>query len=165
MCMHGCWGLIFPMNCTKTRLRLGWTAPSTGFSHNPCFLTGSLPISRQRWPRLWIHGAPGCRKTILCARIVEHLRSTLDPPPAHFFYSFDDQESRRDPFVAIRPWLTQVFSHPAAFELVMEEWESRNGQAASRPDVLTVFRKIVRAVPKLTFALDGLDECDGANQP
>ncbi|KAJ4146963.1 hypothetical protein LMH87_001516 [Akanthomyces muscarius] len=114
---------------------------------------------------MWIHGAPGCGKTILCSRIVEHLRSTLDPPPAHFFYSFDDQESRRDPFVAVRSWLTQVLPHPAAFELVKEEWESQDGQAASRADVLTVFRKIVRAIPKLTFVLDGLDECDGANQP
>lgn len=65
--------------------------------------------------------------------------------------------------MAVRSWLTQVLSHPTAFELVKEEWESQNGQTASPADVVKILRKIVRAVPKFTFVLNGLDDCDGAS--
>ncbi len=66
--------------------------------------------------------------------------------------------------MAVRSWLTQVLAHPTAFGLVKEEWESQNGQTASRADIVKIFRKIVRAISKFTFVLDGLDECDGATQ-
>ncbi|KAM3514568.1 hypothetical protein MY11210_001803 [Beauveria gryllotalpidicola] len=130
------------------RLFLDWTSSD--------FLAGKAKI-------LWVNGAPGFGKTILCARVVEHLCSTLDPLPAYFFFS-SDFESRRDPFVALRSWLTQVLSHTVVFNLVREEWESQNGQIASRADVVEVFRKIVRAVSSFTFVMDGLDECAGAGQ-
>ena len=35
---------------------------------------------------------------------------------------------------------------------------------AARSDIVRVFRKVVHAVPRLTFVLDGLDECSGARQ-
>ncbi|KAK8147549.1 hypothetical protein G3M48_001448 [Beauveria asiatica] len=130
------------------RLFLDWTSPD--------FPAGKAKI-------LWVNGAPGFGKTILCARVVEHLCSTLDPPPAYFFFS-SDFGSWRDPFVAVRSWLTQVLSHTVAFDLVREEWESQSGQTASRADVIKVFRKIVQAGPSFTVVLDGLDECAGADQ-
>ncbi|PMB65579.1 Vegetative incompatibility protein HET-E-1 [Beauveria bassiana] len=95
--------------------------------------------------------------------VVEHLCSTLDPPPAYFFFS-SDFETRRDPFVAVRSWLTQVSSHTVAFDLVRDEWESQSSRTASRADVVKVFRKIVQAVPSFTFVMDGLDECAGVGQ-
>ncbi|OAQ98280.1 hypothetical protein LLEC1_04056 [Akanthomyces lecanii] len=130
------------------RLFLDWTAPD--------FPRGQAKI-------LWINGAAGFGKTVLCARVVEHLCSTLDPPPAYFFFS-SDFESWRDPFVAVRSWLTQVLSHTVAFDLVQEEWESQSDPTASQADVVKVFRKIVQAGPSFTFVLDGLDECAGAGQ-
>ena len=85
---------------------IDWTSPD--------FLAGTAKI-------LWVNGAPGFGKTVLCARIVEHLCSTLDLRPAHFFFS-SEFESRRDPFVAVRSWPAQLLWHPTVFELVRKEW-------------------------------------------
>lgn len=109
------------------RLFLDWDSPD--------FPAGKAKI-------LWINGAVGFGKTILCVRIVEHLSSSLDPPPVYFFFS-SDFESWRDPFVAMRSWLTQLLSYTVASDLVREEWESQSSQTASRADVVKVFRKIV----------------------
>ncbi|KAK7419105.1 hypothetical protein QQZ08_011008 [Neonectria magnoliae] len=64
----------------------------------------------------WINGPAGFGKTILYAHVIEHLSSTLKTPIAHFFFS-SDLESREDPIVAIRSWISQdVSQHEGAFE-------------------------------------------------
>ncbi|RYP59586.1 hypothetical protein DL769_008467 [Monosporascus sp. CRB-8-3] len=108
---------------------------------------------------LWINGPAGFGKTILCARIIEHLSSTLVMPVAHFFFS-SDFESREDLFVAIRSWISQVMLRdPGAFDLVRERWEAQQERVATRASVVQLFRELVRAVPGCTFVVDGLDEC------
>ncbi|RYP23453.1 hypothetical protein DL767_008810 [Monosporascus sp. MG133] len=108
---------------------------------------------------LWINGPAGFGKTILCARVTQHLSSTLVMPVAHFFFS-SDFESRGDPFVAIRSWISQVMSRdPGAFDLVRERWEAQQERVATRASVVKLFRELVRAVPGCTFVVDGLDEC------
>jgi Ni2+-binding GTPase involved in maturation of urease and hydrogenase len=67
---------------------------------------------------LWVNGPAGFGKSILCAHVVEHLSSTLDTPVAHFFFT-SDNESREDPFLALRLWISQIVSrHEGAFEHV-----------------------------------------------
>ncbi|RYP08950.1 hypothetical protein DL764_001561 [Monosporascus ibericus] len=108
---------------------------------------------------LWINGPAGFGKTILCARVIEHLSSTLVMPVAHFFFS-SDFESRGDPFVAIRSCISQVVSRdPGAFDLVREKWLAQQERVATRASVVQLFRELVRAVPGCTFVVDGLDEC------
>ncbi|KAH7151968.1 ankyrin-1 [Dactylonectria estremocensis] len=113
---------------------------------------------------LWINGPAGFGKTILCARVVEHLSSTLETPVAHFFFS-SDFESRGDPFAAIRSWISQVMSRDqGAFDLVRGRWEAQQEQIATRADVVKLFRELVRAVPGCTLVLDGLDECTSMSE-
>lgn len=112
---------------------------------------------------LWINGARGFGKTILCARVVEYLQCTLDVKPAHFFFS-SDFESRRDPFIAVRSWLIQLLSDPAVFQIAWKEWDAYDSQVATRTDIVRIFRKTVAAVPGCTLILDGLDECAGMGQ-
>ncbi|CAI7664301.1 unnamed protein product [Penicillium pancosmium] len=107
---------------------------------------------------LWMNGPAGFGKSIICARIAHHLSSQLEDPLGHFFIS-SDFENRKDPFVAIRTWLSQILHNPAVFALVREIWSGRPEQKASRGDTLKLFHDIVTAVPRCTFVLDGLDEC------
>ncbi|KAH7124619.1 prion-inhibition and propagation-domain-containing protein [Dactylonectria macrodidyma] len=108
---------------------------------------------------LWIHGPAGFGKTILCARVVEHLSSTLETPVAHLFFS-SDFESRKDPFVAIRSWISQIVSrHADAFGLVRQRWEAEQDQVATRATVVKLVRELLQAVPGCTLVADGLDEC------
>jgi hypothetical protein len=124
---------------------------------SPDFPAGSAKV-------LWVNAPAGFGKTILCAKVVQHLCSTLDPPPAHFFFS-SDFESLRDPFVAVRSWLAQLLYHTAAFGLLREEWDSHCGKIAARVDTIRIFQKVVHAIPGLTFVLDGLDECAKLGRP
>ncbi|WYZ36805.1 hypothetical protein EsH8_II_000311 [Colletotrichum jinshuiense] len=108
---------------------------------------------------MWINGPAGLGKTVLCARVVEHLRATLRTPVAHFFLS-SEFESRDDPFAAVRSWVDQiVFGNQVAFELVRDRWLDQQEQVATRANVVNLFREIVQAVPGCIFVLDGLDEC------
>ncbi|KAM6517223.1 hypothetical protein FSOLCH5_008186 [Fusarium solani] len=76
---------------------------------------------------LWVNGPARFGKTILCARVVEHLSSILETPVAYFFFS-SDLGSREDPFLAIRSWTSQIVScHEGAFEHVRQRWEVRPG--------------------------------------
>ncbi|KAH8756773.1 hypothetical protein F5883DRAFT_385939, partial [Diaporthe sp. PMI_573] len=108
---------------------------------------------------LWIHGPAGFGKTILCAHVVEHLSSTLETPVAHLFFS-SDLESREDPFVAVRSWISQVVSqHEGAFEHVRQRWEADSDPIATRANAVMLFTQLLHVVPGCTFVVDGLDEC------
>ena len=147
-------------NAVQTRLdgTCDWilTRPSFLDWASPDFPLGSAKV-------LWINGPAGFGKTVLCARIVEHLSSVLEKPAAHFFFS-SDFESRRDPFVAIRSWISQLICRPDVFELVCERWEAQHGQVATRADIGRIFREVVHAFPGCTFIMDGLDECAGCGE-
>ncbi|KAH6982389.1 ankyrin-1 [Ilyonectria destructans] len=108
---------------------------------------------------LWINGPAGFGKTILCARVVEHLFSALETPVAHVFFSCG-LKSREDPFVAIQSWISQVVSrHEGAFEHVRQRWEADLDPVATHATAITLFTQLLHVVPGCTFVADGLDEC------
>ncbi|KAJ5426965.1 hypothetical protein N7465_002035 [Penicillium sp. CMV-2018d] len=127
---------------------LDWTSPD--------FPTGCAKI-------LWINGHAGFGKSVICARVIDHLSSNSKDPVAHFFFS-SDFESRRDPFIAIRSWLSQLLRHPVVFSLARERLATQQGQSATRGDTLKLLREIVIKIPRCTFVLDGLDECRWVEQ-
>ena len=115
---------------------------------------------------LWVHGPAGFGKTILCAQVVQNLSSTPDTPVAYFFFS-SDLESRKDPYIALRTWVSQIVSrNETAFELVRQRRELNLEPAstqATRADVITVFTQLLHAIPGCIFVADGLDECTYLN--
>ncbi|KAI8653627.1 hypothetical protein NCS56_01317100 [Fusarium sp. Ph1] len=123
-----------------------------------------LAIEVSAGPKLlWVNGPAGFGKTILCARVVEHLSSILQTPIAYFFFS-SDHESREDPYLALRFWISQVVSHNEdAFEHVRQRWESDPDPVAMRATIITLFTQLLRVIPGCTFVADGLDECTRLN--
>ncbi len=107
---------------------------------------------------LWINGPAGFGKSILCAKVIQNLLTSLDKPVAYFLC---DSETR-DPFVAVRFWLSQLVSHERAFGIVRGKWETTEAQRATREEILSLLQEIVSAAPGCTLVLDGLDECDFA---
>ncbi|KAJ6160634.1 hypothetical protein N7470_004030 [Penicillium chermesinum] len=112
---------------------------------------------------LWINGPAGFGKSILCARVIEELSLSWKSPVAYFFFS-SDFESRRDPFVAIRSWLSQLMSNETAFSLAHEREVASPGQRASRSDTVKLLHDIVTKIPLCTFVIDGLDECGWSSE-
>ncbi|BCS30162.1 uncharacterized protein APUU_80465S [Aspergillus puulaauensis] len=107
---------------------------------------------------LWINGPAGFGKSILCAKVIQHLIVSLDTPVAYFLC---DSETR-DPFVAVRFWLFQLLSRQRVFAIVRGKWETTEAQSATRGDIFILLQEIVSTVPGCTLVLDGLDECDFA---
>ncbi|KAJ5094661.1 hypothetical protein N7456_010522 [Penicillium angulare] len=107
---------------------------------------------------LWINGPAGFGKSILCAKIIEHLISTSSAPVAHFFFS-SDFETRRDLFFAIRSWISQMISHDTVFAMTRQSASASEGRQSSRRCIVRLLREIVTNVPSCIFAIDGLDEC------
>lgn len=121
---------------------LGWQSPESGHAK-----------------LLWVNGPPGYGKTILCARIIQHLSTTYKDPLAYFFFS-SDLERRADPFVVMRSWISQIVKQSEqAFDLALERWEVADGRTASHTDIEELFKTIVQTIPGCTFIVDGLDEC------
>ncbi|KAI0388184.1 hypothetical protein F5Y17DRAFT_476632, partial [Xylariaceae sp. FL0594] len=109
---------------------------------------------------LWIHGPAGYGKTVLCARVVEHLKTSFGSPLAYYFFS-SESESRSEPFIIIRSWVFQIINqHGKAFELGRERWDATSVRPTlPLEDVKDLFTAIVRNLPGCVFILDGLDEC------
>ncbi|OHW99193.1 ankyrin repeat domain-containing protein 52 [Colletotrichum incanum] len=108
---------------------------------------------------LWINGPAGFGKTILCARLVEILSSSIQTPVAHFFLS-SKFEGRDDPFLALRSWIAEViFGNQAALDIVCKRRLAQHEQIATRSTIVRLFREVNQTVPFCTFVLDGLDEC------
>ncbi|KAF5007164.1 hypothetical protein FDECE_6474 [Fusarium decemcellulare] len=125
----------------------------------PSFITWAAPEPLSEPRLLWINGPAGFGKTILCARIVEHLSNSLGTPVAHFFFT-SDLESRENPHLALRSWISQIIArHETAFDHVYKAWEVDFDQIASRAVIVKLFKSLIHAVPGCTFIADGLDEC------
>ncbi|KAK4105359.1 hypothetical protein N658DRAFT_503520 [Parathielavia hyrcaniae] len=108
---------------------------------------------------LWIHGRPGFGKTILSSRIVEHLSAVPDRPVAHFFFS-SDHESRNDPYIVMRSWVSQLASQPEVFALTYQRWTTTQDQVAARATVTQLLHEALQARPGCYLVVDGLDECN-----
>uniref|UniRef100_A0A8H7K1N8 Prion-inhibition and propagation HeLo domain-containing protein n=1 Tax=Bionectria ochroleuca TaxID=29856 RepID=A0A8H7K1N8_BIOOC len=112
---------------------------------------------------LWANAAAGFGKTVMCARVIEHLSQTLKMPVAYFFLS-SKYSSRDDPYLALRAWITQIMDHDeGAFEFVRRKWLSLHEKIATRTTIISLFHEIAKAASNTTFILDGLDECTWVN--
>lgn len=122
------------------------------------WLSAEFPESRPKL--LWIHAPAGFGKTFLCSRLVEHTISTLGASSsiAYFFFS-SQHDSRDDPYVAIRFWISRIVSqNDAALQLAKEKLLDEPGQSATRNTLLRLLREIVLKIPSCTLIADGLDE-------
>ncbi|KAK4232857.1 hypothetical protein C8A03DRAFT_39490, partial [Achaetomium macrosporum] len=125
----------------------------------PAFTRWSAPDLPSGTPEiLWIHGRPGFGKTILASRIVDHLSAVPDKPVAHFFFS-SDHDSRNDPYIVMRSWVSQLASQPEVFALVYPRWTTTKDQVATRATVTQLLREALQARPDCYLVVDGLDEC------
>jgi ankyrin repeat protein len=105
---------------------------------------------------LWICAPAGYGKTVLCARLVEHLKAMHSFPVAYFFAS-PHAQSGGEPSFILRSWIAQIAQLDSdVLEFVQEHLDA--GQRASESSVWSIFATIVSANRNYTFVLDGFDE-------
>ncbi|KAL2192536.1 ankyrin-1 [Corynascus similis CBS 632.67] len=156
-------GLIDPLSQLS-----GIVKAYRSFTPDPDALNTQFEAGRrqfERWKRsygtpeiLWVYGRPGFGKTILSSRIVEHLLAVSNKPVAYFFFSFD-HETRNDPYIVIRSWVSQLASQLGVFALAGQRWMTTQDKVAHRITVTQLLHEALQAIQGCYLVVDGLDEC------
>ncbi len=113
---------------------------------------------------LWIHGKPGCGKSVLSSTIISHLMDSShgDALIAYFYFDFQRQEQQTvDGF--LRSLIRQIASRgSSAYESLRGVYEScSNGQTKpTTQSLVTVFHKLLEASRSVDIVVDAADECN-----
>ncbi|KAI9764110.1 MAG: hypothetical protein M1840_008670 [Geoglossum simile] len=155
---------------------LQYTDPST--NHNAACekrepLTGNWLLQSDnfaKWKReskqfLWLHGIPGCGKTILSSTVVEHIKATCkrDCHCQYIFYYFDFNDSKKQEVASLlRSILAQLASRDLKTLNEVESLYRQNDRGKQQPDkksLLSVLLSVLQSPPRTYLIIDALDEC------
>ncbi|KAK0267412.1 hypothetical protein LTR35_016361 [Friedmanniomyces endolithicus] len=116
------------------------------------FKDGKVPI-------LWLHGIPGCGKTVLSSTIIEDLRAssaTTTPGLLYFYFDFNDQ--RKQTFDSALRSLVYQMAHRSDSAFEQLDHLRRNGQPSTQ-ELSQILEKMLNGGDPVTIVLDALDEC------
>jgi Cdc6-like AAA superfamily ATPase len=114
---------------------------------------------------LWLHGIPGCGKTILSSTILQNLLQDYDNDPGrvvvYFYFDFNDALKQKAELM-LRSLICQLSQQcvkfPANLETLMASCD--NGQRQPALHALEeVLQQIIQDFPHVYIVLDALDEC------
>lgn len=109
---------------------------------------------------LWIHGPPGFGKTVMSARVIQHLSQGKKAPLSYFFCVADNQPTR-DPYAILRSWLAQLLAQDPSVVSAMDSVHKArdNEQTSTHLGLWELFVAVGMAIDGCTFVVDGFDEC------
>ncbi|KAH6667724.1 hypothetical protein B0J14DRAFT_170784 [Halenospora varia] len=114
---------------------------------------------------LWLHGIPGCGKTILCSTIIEHVKSLYESDSAvaiaYFYFDFNDTEKQRhEKYLRslIEQFSVQSVKSMDALNILFAR--SQDGRQQPTTDaLLSTLQHMLRDFQQTFIILDVLDEC------
>lgn len=116
--------------------------------------------SRKTPKVLWIHGRPGAGKTIISAKLADHLQNTSSSPFAYFF-CFYGNELKRSCLKIVRSWVSQLAKENGkALHVVSEFYREKESERATEFELWQTFRQLNATIDLCSFLVDGFDECD-----
>ncbi len=113
---------------------------------------------------LWIHGKPGCGKSVLSFAIISHLMDSShgDALVAYFYFDFQRQEQQ-----TVKGFLRSLIRQIAArgsgiHESLRGVYKScSNGQTKpTAQSLVTVLHKLLKASRSVDIVIDAADECN-----
>ena len=126
----------------------------------------------ERWKNapnslIWLHGIPGCGKTILSSTVIEHLKMLSKTKPdvavAYFYFNFD-QSAKQNAInmlscIAAQLCLKMVII-PGSLKAFYEQYRSGQDRANIR-DLTNVLKdlSVSSELQDIFIVLDALDEC------
>ena len=114
---------------------------------------------------VWLHGIPGCGKTILCSTVIEDILNDTTGDPgkavAYFYFDFNDP-AKQDPNLMMRSLISQLSQQcvkiPPSLDVLFTS--CGNGQRQPSPDLLpNALQNLLQEFPHTYIILDALDEC------
>ncbi|KAF1955323.1 hypothetical protein CC80DRAFT_91782 [Byssothecium circinans] len=114
---------------------------------------------------LWLHGIPGCGKTILSSAVLQdvlqHCQDDSGKAMVYFFFDFNDVQ-KQDAEMMVRSLLCQLSQRsiqvPASLDTLFSSCESGQRQPSVRA-LLETLRLMIQELPHAYVVLDALDEC------
>ncbi|KAI9881492.1 MAG: hypothetical protein M1830_000055 [Pleopsidium flavum] len=131
------------------------------------FLTGSEYAAWKvnHGSLLWLHGIPGCGKTVLSSTIIEDLVAYTSAATgiglAYFYFDFSDVERQ-----SVRSLISSLISQlsgqspvlPNCVEALYDKYEDCGQQPRER-DLKAALEVLIESFPHVYLVLDALDEC------
>lgn len=115
--------------------------------------------SKARSKILWIHGGPGFGKSVLCSRVIDHVRSERQESTA-FFFCVAENEKKRDPYAILRGWISQLLQlNLSTVDILNEFLQGKDTRQPTNGELWRMFRAITQKVDNSTLIVDGFDEC------
>jgi hypothetical protein len=114
---------------------------------------------------LWLHGIPGCGKTILSSTVLQNMLEHCQDDPgkvtAYFFFDFSDIQ-KQDPEKMLRSLLCQLSQRSIKIPQGLDALYSscNNGQQEpSEHALLETLQSMIQELPLAYIVIDALDEC------
>jgi NACHT domain len=112
---------------------------------------------------LWLHGIPGCGKTILSSTIIEHLDRTAShtQPLLYFYFDFSDIDKQSLESM-IRSLIRQLYYKRKDTQKQLDSLFSSCADGHRQPDadsLCTHLLDMTQQVDEVWIVLDALDEC------
>jgi ankyrin repeat domain-containing protein 50 len=133
--------------------------------------TGQWVFGTSEWDRwhkernsvLWLHGASGVGKTVLCSTIIDHLGQVSASPNSSFcayhYFSFAREQQQKLEF-CLMSMIYQLCHLRGAFPPDLHKAWEKSRPNAPDIDVLTdILKKFVQSSTKTFLIFDALDEC------
>jgi hypothetical protein len=162
----------------REKIRRWLSAPDVSSNHNQARrkrqgTTGSWLVKSEQYADwkttsdslLWLHGIPGCGKTILSSTIIEdvllHYRSKSALAVAYFYFDFNDEEKQKHgKMVCSLLWQVSLQSKDAFG--VLESLFASCGDGKQQPShcsLLVSLNQAVQGFEETFIVLDALNEC------
>lgn len=116
---------------------------------------------------LWIHGKPGCGKSVLSSTIISHLMDSShgDALIAYFYFDFQRQEQQTvDGF--LRSLIKQIGLRRSGTHGSLRDIYKSCSNGETKPatqSLVTVLHKLLEASKSVNIVIDAVDECNARN--
>ncbi|KAK1838141.1 pfs domain-containing protein [Colletotrichum chrysophilum] len=118
---------------------------------------------------LWLHGIPGCGKTILSSIVVEDLRDTTPYAKSFLYFYFDFTDTSKQSLEkAIRSLIAQLYCKSQNVQAPLDSLYSSCKSPSRQPSIdmlSTTFEAMVQQIGEVWVVLDALDECQTRTGP
>jgi len=146
-----------------------WSMHATARSRQQPFTNDWLVQSGryQEWKSsltsyLWIHGKPGCGKTVLCSEAIEDIRAHCarysNSGFAIFYFSFTDDKKQRHIDI-LRSLLVQLCRKGPALSRLQHAYERYGESPLSINEMEDILFSCLEAYKEVFLLMDALDEC------
>jgi NACHT domain len=112
---------------------------------------------------LWLHGIPGCGKTVLSSAIIKSLaKTTSESKPLLFYYFSSTDERMQSLDNMVRSLISQLYCKRDGYMQLLDSLFSSCKDGRSQPsteELCSTLLNVLQQVDEVSIVLDALDEC------